>query len=283
MIKVNVKNEYGKLNTVLMASIKSFHLHPPINKTQEYYYKNDPPKMDIMIQEQLNFVSVLQNNGVEVVWAPMLSNCTNQINTRDVGFSIGNSFVISAMKENERKDEHLALEKVVENFDKTVPVYRPKAGVIEGGDIILDGNRIFVGISERTNKKGLEWLVSTFGDKFEIIEIELQKYFLHLDVVFNLLAGNYALVYSKGIKEESLVRLRALNYTIIETEPEEQGSLATNVFAINPNLVVCDSRNKKTNDKIRNIGKTVIEVDFSEISKIGGSFRCSTCPLNRED
>lgn len=281
MIKINVNNEYGQLHTVLMASIKNFHVHTPINKTQEFFYKNDPPRMDVMIKEQQEFVSVLQKQNVRVIWAPSRDDCTNQINTRDVGFAIGNSFVVSAMKENERKNEHLALEDVVKDFDKSVKVYRPHSGIIEGGDIIIDGKRIFVGISERTNNEGLAWLNTNFGKSFQIIPIKLNKFYLHLDVVFNILADGYVLVHKNGIQSECFEQLK-LMYNIIETESEEQGSLPTNVFAINSNLIVCDKRNVKTNEMIRKIGKKVIEVDYSEISKIGGSFRCSTCPLYRE-
>ena len=87
---LQVKNEYNKLTKVLMASVDTFHLHEPINSTQEYFYKNDPPVLSKMIAEQNAFAETLVRNGVEVVWADRRDDCTNQVNTRDVAFVVGN-------------------------------------------------------------------------------------------------------------------------------------------------------------------------------------------------
>ena len=87
---LQVKNEYNKLTKVLMASVDTFHLHEPINSTQEYFYKNDPPVLSKMIAEQNAFAETLVRHGVEVVWADRRDDCTNQVNTRDVAFVVGN-------------------------------------------------------------------------------------------------------------------------------------------------------------------------------------------------
>ena len=278
-IKINVKNEVDPLKVVLMARVSNFELHEPINNTQQYYYKNNPPIKEILIKQQNQFVKTLEDNGVRVVWVPMRKDSTNQINTRDVGFSIGNTFVISKMKEKIRSNEHIALREVVENFTDT-KVYCPKQGVIEGGDIVLNNDKIYVGISQRTNMVGYEWLKRNYSDEFEIIPIYLNEGFLHLDVVFNIVSDKYALVYKKGIKTESIEKITS-TFTVIFIDDDEQMNLATNVFSINENKIVIDKRNKKLSAELQKIGKEVIELEFDEITKIGGSFRCSTCPLIR--
>ena len=279
---LHVNNEFGKLRKVLLASVETFHLHEPINLTQEYYYKNNPPVLDKLIEEQHVFVDLLTDYNVDVLWAEKRLDCTNQLNTRDVAFTIGNSFIVCPMKKDERKNEHYALENIISSFDPNDIVYRPSAGFIEGGDIILDGKKIFVGISQRTNEEGLAWLVNTFSETYSIIPIYLKPGFLHLDCVFNLLSHKYALVLKEGITERSLEILNC-EYSLLFADLGEQDSLPTNVFSINSNTIVADRRNINTNKVIRNVGKTVIELDYSEISKIGGSFRCSTCPIYRED
>lgn len=280
-MRLNVTSEYGKLKKVLMASVETFHIHKPINKTQEFYYKNDPPQLNRLIEQQNSFIKVLKDYGVDVIFAEKRMDCTNQINTRDVGFVVGNSFIVSPMKEKERSNEHYALNTLIQSFDSECVVLCPQTGVIEGGDIIINGKQIFVGISQRTNQAGVMWLNAQFGDKFDIIPIFLKDNFLHLDVVFNILSCQTALVYRAGIMEESLIQISKYFPSIIFTDESEQINLPTNVFSIDESTVVADLRNKKTNLKIQAEGKTLIELDFSEISKIGGSFRCSTCPLIR--
>lgn len=278
MIKVN--DEYGKLRKVLMASVETFHVHPPINLTQAYYYKNDPPILAKLIAEQKQFIDVLYAHGVDVIMATKRDDCTNQINTRDVAFVIDNTFYVSPMKELERQNEHLALRDLIASFDKDDKICYPNNGIIEGGDIVLNGDRVFVGISQRTNNKGYDWLKKNVADK-QIVPIYLKEGFLHLDVVFNLLSDKHALVAVSGIQEQSLELIKS-KFDIIVAEESEQISLPTNVFSIDQETVVADPRNKITNQRIAAFGKKVIEIDFSEISKIGGSFRCSTCPLQRE-
>lgn len=279
---LHVNNEFGHLHKVLMASVETFHLHEPINSTQEYYYKYDPPIMEKLLDEQANFVSVLTKYGVEIVWAEKRYDCTNQLNTRDVAFVIGNTFVVCPMRKKERQNEHLSLERVIRSFKNNDKVLRPTAGFIEGGDIILDGTKMFVGISQRTNKEGLQWLKDSFSTEYTIVPVYLTPKYLHLDCVFNLLSESTALVQREGISDESFEKVSKL-YDIVYADLSEQIALPTNVFSINSKTVVADIRNKVTNERIRESGKDVIEIDFFEMSKIGGSFRCCTCPLERDD
>lgn len=278
---LHVNNEYGKLRKVLMASVSTFRLHPPINTTQAFYYKSDPPRLDKLLAEQECFMNALKSKGIEIVLATPRVDCTNQLNTRDVAFVIGNKFVVSPMKEKERQNEHLALEKFISELEPNDIVLRPEFGIIEGGDIILGSSKIYVGISQRTNPLGLEWINNNFSDEYEIVPIYLQNNFLHLDVVFNILSSDTALVFADGIKLSSLKTIRS-SFKTIDTHVDEQINLPTNVFSIDENTVIADPRNKETNKRIQAVGKEVIEIDFSEISKIGGSFRCSTCPINRD-
>ena len=52
---------------------------------------------------------------------------------------------------------------------------------------------------------------------------------------------------------------------------------------LNDNNLMYIQQHMHHNKTLKRIGKKVIELDYTEISKIGGSFRCSTCPLIREE
>jgi N-dimethylarginine dimethylaminohydrolase len=184
------------------------------------------------------------------------------------------------MKEEERKNEHLGLDGIIGTLQSSDVILRPEDLFLEGGDIILDNKVLFVGISQRTDLRGLEWLKMNFSDSFEVTPIFLSPGFLHLDCVFNLISDEFALVLKRGITDESLQMINN-RYKVISVHGAEQGYLPTNVFVIDHNNIVADPRCIKTNEMIRKIGKNVHEIKFSEISKIGGSFRCSTCPLIR--
>ena len=55
--------------------------------------------------------------------------------------------------------------------------------------------------------------------------------------------------------------------------------LYCNFFSINENTVITDKRFKRLTNWFYEIGLNVEKLDFSEISKLGGLFRCCTLPL----
>ena len=70
-------------------------------------------------------------------------------------------------------------------------------------------------------------------------------------------------------------------YNLIEVSESEQFSMGTNVLSIGQNRVLSLPVNIDVNHQMRQRGFEVLEVDFSEIIKSGGSFRCCSMPIVR--
>ena len=58
--------------------------------------------------------------------------------------------------------------------------------------------------------------------------------------------------------------------------------LKCNFFSISQNIVISEISFSRLNNWLRSNGITVEEINYNEISKQGGLFRCSTLPLIRE-
>jgi N-dimethylarginine dimethylaminohydrolase len=71
------------------------------------------------------------------------------------------------------------------------------------------------------------------------------------------------------------------NDNIFEVSAIEMSQMMCNVVSISPTVVISDTSFIRLNTWLRNRGITVEEVDFSEIGKQGGLFRCVTLPLYR--
>ena len=63
---------------------------------------------------------------------------------------------------------------------------------------------------------------------------------------------------------------------------EEKNNMHSNIFSISPKLVISDKRFSRLNSWLQQKDILVEEINYSEISKMGGLFRCSTLPLIRE-
>ncbi len=68
---------------------------------------------------------------------------------------------------------------------------------------------------------------------------------------------------------------------VFEITREEQFWLGTNLVSLTPETVISENRLNRINAFFRNEGFDVITTDYSEVAKLGGLFRCSTCPMVR--
>jgi len=276
-IKIGCDTEYDTLKKVVLAPPTFMSIKEPINAIQKQYFEeNINPK--IAEDQHEVFVEVLRKNGVEVILLPPIEKYPEQVFTRDIGFTLGSQVFVSEMAHDVRKGEKTNFLKWLN--DKKITYNNLKGDKIEGGDVLIDGNSIYVGISNRTNKHAINDLQKLLPT-YEVIDIPFTDTFLHLDCVFNILSPTEALIYRGEIDEKKEKHL-ANRYELIEVSTEEQATMGTNVLSIGDKKVISLPINKSVNKALEKRGYTVIEVDISEIIKSGGAFRCCTLPILRE-
>lgn len=282
-MKPFIKNEYGKLRGVVVSSLEYYDPDNFVinNITNKYYAdKGQIPEKEKMLKEQQNFWKALESFGVNVLVADQVEGAKGQVYTRDLGFVIGDKFFISSMAKENRRSAIDGWRKILNDFPRDKIVKVPEKFYLEGGDVVVDAEDVYVGLSERTTKQGVDFLREKLGDEYNVIPIQLKKDFLHLDVVFTVINPNLAIVYKDGIEEESYEKLN--KFDKIELDSVEQFSLGTNVFVVDPQTVVVQSQHQRLAGEIKKRGLDVVNVDLSETSKDGGALRCTTCPIERE-
>lgn len=256
-----------------------------INETQrQYYFGEDAPTAEAVTEQLNGFITVLEARGVEVHQPHPLPYLPDQMMTRDIGVVIGDTFVVTTMAARSRRHEWRGYAHLFERFPEHVKVlFGPEDLVIEGGDVIVDRGKVFVGIGQRTTLAGAAWLMQLVPD-YEIVPINLSglddgEDVLHLDCSFLPVGDGHALIYPDGMADIPAA-LRE-TYDLIEVTREEQQKLGTNVLSLAPDCVVSRQDSSRINDEMRARGIDVIELPYSEPPKTGGSFRCCTLPLHR--
>ena len=304
MIALNLHNEINTLEAVVLGLPDSFGGTPKLQdcydpKSKEHVLKGTFPTQQNVINEMNAVKSVLLNYGVEV-FQPNNIEGLNQIFSRDIGFVIGNKFIVSNIIDN-RKEEVSAIDTLIENIraEDIIPI--PNNARVEGGDVMLCDDFIFVGYSEeadfhkyqvaRTNRSAVDFLQYSFPYK-KVKGFELKKSddnpkdnALHLDCCFQPVGQHYAIMYKEGFKNQSDIDFLINHFgevNIIFISRDEMYHMNTNIFSISPQVVISEKGFERLNKELRNKGITVEEVPYAEIAKMEGLLRCSTLPLRRK-
>ncbi|MGA9637272.1 dimethylarginine dimethylaminohydrolase family protein [Flavobacterium sp.] len=304
MIALKVNNETARLRSVVLGLAKSNGPTPLVEeaydpKSLEHILAGTYPLEKDMVVEMDVFNTVLQKYGVKV-YQPQLIEEYNQIFTRDIGFVIDDFFIKSNILP-ERERELDAIQYVIDEINPQKVVRPPEEAHIEGGDVMLWNDYIFIGtykgsdyknyITARTNMKGVQFIKDLFPNKivkeFDLIKskIEARDNALHLDCCFQPVGNDKGIIYKRGFREEAdymyLVDLFGKE-NLFHIKRNEMYHMNSNVFSIDTNVVVSERNFKRLNTWLRAHGFIVEEVPYAEIAKQEGLLRCSTLPLIRE-
>lgn len=304
MLKLNVKNESSRLRAVVLGTASSNGKVPSVSeaydpKSLEHILAGTYPLEKDMVAEMEAFNKVLQKYDV-TIFRPELIADYNQIFTRDIGFVIDGIFIKSNILP-ERERELDAIQYIIDQIDPIKVVRPPEEVHIEGGDVMLWDDHIFIGtykgsdykdyITARTNKEGVQFIKDLFPDKivkeFDLVKskIEARDNALHLDCCFQPIGPNKGIIYKSGFREEAdymyLVNLFGKE-NLFHITRDEMYTMNSNVFSIDSNVVVSEKNFTRLNNWLRSEGFTVEEVPYAEISKQEGLLRCSTLPLIRD-
>ncbi len=304
-MNLNVNSETGRLREVVLGLPMSNGPAPTPEQTfdaksYESAVNGTYPSDKDIVREMDAFLGVLQKYSVMVYRPELVQNC-NQVFSRDVGFVIGDKIIVSNIIPD-RQEEIDAYERIYREIHYKNIYNLPETVHVEGGDVILYKNYIFLGQYDfpdypsvktaRTNRLAVDYLKMIFPDR-TIIPLNLlksdtdpRKGILHLDCTFMPVGRDKAIIYKEGFMNprdaDHLVELFGSENVFLLTQ-EEMYWMNSNIFSISENVVVTEEHFTRLNDHLRNVwGMTVETVPYREISKMGGLLRCSTLPLRRD-
>ena len=304
MLQLNINNETSRLKTVVLGSALHNGPTPKVEeaydpKSLEHILAGTYPLEKDMVHEMEAFSTVLQKYNVTDFRPEMIENY-NQIFTRDIGFVINDVFIKSnILPERERELE--AIQYIIDQINPDKVVRPPEEAHIEGGDVMLWNEYIFIGtykgsdykdyITARTNREGVQYIKDLFPNKivkeFDLIKSksEARDNALHLDCCFQPVGTNKGIIYKNGFRQEAdylfLVKLFG-EKNLFHITREEMYNMNSNVFSIDTNVVVSERNFTRLNNWLRVNGFVVEEIPYAEIAKQEGLLRCSTLPLIRE-
>jgi dimethylargininase len=172
--------------------------------------------------------------------------------------------VITNPGADSRKGEVPSIAAALQHFRKTVWVQPP--GTIDGGDVLMVGRHFFVGLSDRTNQHGAQQLgeaVTGLGCTWTPVPVAAG---LHFKSSVNAVDDDTLLLTESFADHPALAGLHRIVIS-------QQEAYAGNTLLINDHLIM-PAGFPDTRQKLKTLGKPIIELDISEFRKMDGGLTC---------
>jgi dimethylargininase len=122
-------------------------------------------------QQHRDYQSALSSLGCEVVVVPAPPGLADSVFIEDTALVLDDIAVMLRPGVASRQPEVAGVAEVLQQYKPLKAIEPP--GTIDGGDLLRVGNRIFAGLSTRSNQSGIQQLrdiVSDFGMTVETVE-----------------------------------------------------------------------------------------------------------------
>jgi dimethylargininase len=224
------------------------------------------PDFRSLCAEHEAYITALQDVGLAITLLPALIDYPDSIFVEDPALVFNEGAIFLRPGAPSRQGETAEMAEILHSCFATV-LELPQPGYVDGGDILVTPNLVFIGLSSRTNQIGaiaLLQCLNTLGYQAEIVTPPPGV--LHLKTACSLLDEETMLVTRSMMKSGVFKGFRLI---IIPDEEEP----AANAIRINDSVLL-SSKYPRTLDLLDNANYAVIPVKTTEIEKLDAGLSC---------
>ena len=239
-------------------------ISPRFAECEITYIQRTPIDLDLARFQHRAYVNALRGLGCEVIELPAEASLPDSVFVEDTAFILPEVAVITRPGADSRKPETESILRALTPLIKLVCVQEP--ATVDGGDVLVLGKKIYLGLSTRTNQEAVDQLnemLSGYGYSAKGIELHdclhLKSAVSRVDDQTLLINKNWA---DPGYFE---------GFDLIEVDPTELH--AANCLPVGRSILF-PSAFPKTAAKLEGKGYHVISLDVSELAKAEGAVTC---------
>ncbi len=221
------------------------------------------PDYSLMLQQHHTYVDTLNNLGLQVTELEALDDYPDAHFVEDTAVVVPEIAIIARPGAKSRRGEEITIEDVLAKYKNIEKIKAP--GTVDGGDVLITGKKVYIGISERTNQEGanqLSEILKKFGYDSTYISVNIG---LNFKSDVNYIGKNTVLM----IDIFDTQFFKSFNKFIVK--PEE--SYAANSLLVNNKLIIPKGF-AETKLRLLEAEFDVIELDMSESQKMDGGLTC---------
>ena len=219
-------------------------------------------------QQWRDYVDTVEEAGWKRVLAPPVPSCPDGVFIEDPVVVYKDVAVITRPSTDSRRAELSLLPKPMESLGYTVRRIEAP-GALEGGDVLIVRNDIYVGVGGRSNTDGISQLrgiVEPMGGR--VIAVPMGRA-LHLKSAVTALPDDSFIGYRPALRDPEL-------FPKLHSVPELQGS---NVVLLGGDRVLMAANCSGSAAVVEDVGFEVVLVDIGEFQKLEGDVTCLSVRL----
>lgn len=224
------------------------------------------PDFPLLAKQHVEYVDALRRAGLEVEILPAMGDLPDSYFVEDAAIVLPDLAVLTRPAAPERAPEPARIAPTLSRWFPEIAEIRPP-GFLDGGDVLITGNVVMVGLSERTNREGADQLgrlLAPLGYELRVLEV---KEGLHLKSGLTPIAEFILLGCRAYAGQEALD-----GFELIEVAQTE--AYAANALRLNDVLLLADGH-PEVNDRLDELeGVMLVPLEMSEIAKMDGGLSC---------
>lgn len=237
---------------------------PRLDQCEITHIERTPIDIKTARSQHRAYVDALKGLNCEVIELPAEEELPDSVFVEDAAFILPEVAVITRPGADSRKPETESIAQALAPYIDLVYVREPST--LDGGDVLVLGKRIYVGLSTRSNQAAVDQLNDLLREyDYTVSGIQLQDC-LHLKSAVTRV-DDATLLINKNWVDPSCFP----NFDLIEIDPSEP--FAANCLPI-AGAIIYSTAFPKTRAKLEERGYNVLAVDVSELAKAEGAVTC---------
>ena len=237
---------------------------PRFNECEITHIERAPINLDIARAQHQAYVNALSRVGCQVIELNEEPDLPDSVFVEDAAFILPEAAVITRPGADSRKPE---IDSIVQALTPYLPLVRvTEPGTVDGGDVLVLGKNIYVGLSTRSNQAALDQLQNALNKYgYKITGVELHDC-LHLKTAITKVDDKTVLINSNWVDTNHFKHL-----DWIEVDSAEP--FAANCLPI-LGKIIYPAAFPKTRAKLEARGYTIQPVTVDELAKAEGAVTC---------
>ena len=244
---------------------------PNFNECEITHIERVSIDLDIARTQHRGYVDALKKLGCDVLELPAEADLPDSVFVEDTAFILPEAAVLTRPGADSRKPETESIAQALHQHIKLLYIREP--ATLDGGDVLVMGRKIFVGLSLRSNLQAVDQLNNMLNEYgYSVTGVDLNSC-LHLKSAVSRVDDRTLLVNTNWVNTEIFAE-----YDMIAIDPSEPH--AANCLPVGEAIIYPTSF-PKTRAKLEERGHKIIPVDVDELAKAEGAVTCCSLILTR--